>query len=58
MSVNEAFVEMAKMAIKRESSNQILIPDSIGGAQGAIKLNAGSSSRRGDTKVEKNVCQC
>ena len=39
VSVNEAFVEMAKMAIKREANNQIIIPDSIGGASGAIKLN-------------------
>ena len=58
VSVNETFVEMAKMAIKREASNQILIPDTIGGASGAIKLNAGAGSRRGDTKVEKNVCSC
>jgi hypothetical protein len=31
---------MAKMALKREANNQIFqLPDSIGGAGGAIKLN-------------------
>lgn len=38
VSVNEAFLEMAKMAMKREANNQILMPDTIGGATGAIKL--------------------
>ena len=38
--VNEAFIEMVKMGIKRESSNQIIMPDSIGGAGGGIKLQA------------------
>ena len=39
VSVNEAFIEMVKMGIKRESTNQIIIPDSIGGAGGGgIKL--------------------
>lgn len=40
VSVDEAFVEMAKIALKRESENQIMMPDSIGGAGGAIRLNA------------------
>lgn len=30
------FVEMARMGLKRDKDNQILIPDSIGGAQNAI----------------------
>jgi hypothetical protein len=38
---------MAKMAIKREASNQIIIPDSIGGASGAIKLGGKDAQRRG-----------
>ena len=40
VSVNEAFVEMVRRGIQRESSNQILMPDSIGGAggSGGIKL--------------------
>jgi Ras-related protein Rab-7A len=40
IAVDNAFIEMAKMAIKRESQNQVFsLPDSIGGAGGAIKLN-------------------
>ena len=40
IAVDDAFINMAKMAIKRESQNQIFaLPDSIGGAGGAIKLN-------------------
>jgi len=30
--VSEAFVEMAKMALKRGENQQIIMPDSIGGA--------------------------
>ena len=30
VQVNEAFIEMVKMGIKRESANQIIMPDSIG----------------------------
>lgn len=57
VSVNEAFVEMTKMAIKRESQNQIIMPDSIGGANGAIKL-AHNQGRRGQTQVEQKMCEC
>jgi hypothetical protein len=39
ISVDDAFIEMAKIALKRESDNQIIMPDSIGGAGGAIRLN-------------------
>ena len=45
------------MALKREASNQIIIPDSIGGASGAIKLSS-NTSRRGQTQVEKKMCEC
>lgn len=38
VAVNEAFIEMAKMAMKREANQQIIMPESIGGASGAIKL--------------------
>ena len=37
-NVSDAFLEMAKMALKREANNQIVMPDSIGQASGAIKL--------------------
>jgi Ras-related protein Rab-7A len=40
ISVDNAFIEMAKMAIKRESLNQVFsLPESIGGASGAMKLS-------------------
>ena len=57
VSVNDAFIEMAKMALKREANNQIIMPDSIGGASGAIKLQSGNS-KRGQTNVEKKMCDC
>ena len=38
VKVNDAFTEMAKMAMKREANTQIMMPESIGGATGAIKL--------------------
>ena len=52
ISVDNAFVEMAKSAIKRESSNQsnlFQLPASIGGAGGAIKLKPGDLNS--DTKT-------
>lgn len=59
ISVDDAFVEMAKMAIKRDSNNQIFsLPDSIGGAGGALKLNAKDDQRRTKTQVQKKVCDC
>ena len=55
VSVNEAFVEMVKKGIKRESSNQIIMPDSIGGAGGGgIKLQA--NNKRGGTNVKSKSC--
>ena len=43
VSVNDAFVEMVKMGIKRETNSSIIMPDSIGGggAGSGIKLQAG-----------------
>lgn len=58
MSVEDAFIEMAKMALKRESENQIFMPESISGAGGAIKLNAKEDQRRSKTQVEKKMCEC
>ena len=58
VSVDESFVEMAKMALKRESQNQIFMPESIGGAGGAIKLNQKDDQRRSKTQVEKKMCEC
>lgn len=59
VSVEDAFVEMAKMAIKRESENQIFsLPDTIGGAGGAIKINQKDDQRRTKTQVSSKQCQC
>ena len=55
--VNEAFVEMVKMGIKRESENKIVMPDSIGGSGGGgIKLQAGNNAKRGGTTVQGIRC--
>ena len=32
IQVDDVFVEMAKMALKREGVNSIIMPDTIGGA--------------------------
>ena len=54
--VNDAFVEMVRRGIQRESSNQIVMPDTIGGAgaSGAIKLN--NKSKAGKTQVSGRCC--
>ena len=55
VGVSEAFIEMVKMGIKRESTNQIIMPDSIGGAGGGgIKLQA--NNKRGQTNVKGGCC--
>ena len=47
VTVEEAFIEMAKMALKREDSdNYMIMPGTIGGAEGAIKLNKQDDVRR------------
>lgn len=52
ISVDQAFIEMAKMAIKRESQNQVFaLPESIGGAGGAIKLNKQEDQRRQQSRT-------
>jgi hypothetical protein len=40
VAVSDAFVEMVKMGIKRETNSSIIMPDSIGGG-GGIKLSSG-----------------
>jgi len=57
VSVNDAFVEMVKMGIKRESNSSIIMPDSIGGPGGNIKLNPrGGGGGRGQTTVSQSKC--
>lgn len=58
IAVDTAFVEMAKSALKRESQNQLFsLPDTIGGAGGAIKLNqfaaSGSAGEKGGASGKK-----
>jgi hypothetical protein len=54
VSVDNAFVEMAKLALKRESSTNIFkLPDSIGGAGGAIKLTPSTEDPRGNPNGSK-----
>ena len=55
VSVNEAFIAMVKMGIKREQNNQIIMPDSIAGqgGSGGIKLQG---NKRGGTNVKTNAC--
>ncbi len=62
-SVEEAFLEVAKKGVKRmESATVLTMPDSIGGAAGAIKLNPKLSSgddmvsggSRGATRQQNN----
>ncbi len=61
ISVDNAFVEMAKLALKRESSTNIFkLPDSIGGAGGAIKLTPSNDTGKGGsgskTQMKKKGC--
>ena len=58
ISVDDAFVEMAKIAIKSAGDNQIFIPDSISGASGALKLNARDDQNRSKAQVKSKMCDC
>ena len=58
VSVNEAFIDMVRRGIQRESTNLISMPDSIGGAGGAgggIKLSANKNSKT-KTAVQGRCC--
>jgi Ras-related protein Rab-7A len=57
VSVEQAFHEIAKRAMKRAENNNIVIPESIGGASGAIKLNANNSKdQRGASQTKSSCC--
>jgi Ras-related protein Rab-7A len=63
ISVDSAFIEMAKSALKRGSQNALFsLPESIGGAGGAIKLNnfedRGGAGKGGASKKKKNGGCC
>jgi hypothetical protein len=55
--VEEAFLQMAKAALKRESDKSVIMPPTLGNAEGALKLNAKEHKPRGETKSESN-CGC
>ena len=63
ISVEQAFQDIARKALKRMETNAIVMPDTIGGASGAIKLNPALSSGatsgsnpNGATKSKSNCC--
>ena len=64
ISVEQAFQEIARKALKRMETNAIVMPDTISGASGAIKLNPALSSTaggsgsnpNGGTKSKSNCC--
>jgi Ras-related protein Rab-7A len=58
ISVEDAFVDMVKLALKRASNEQVFsLPDTIGGAGGAIKLNNFEDRHSsGGKKVAKKSC--
>jgi len=59
VSVDDSFVEMAKMAIKRESENQVFnLPDTIGGAGGAIKITPKDDQKRGKAQYQSKKGCC
>ena len=55
-AVEEAFMEMAKAALKRERSQQITMPTSISDAGGALKLEKKDFKKRGETKTQTTCC--
>ena len=57
VSVNEAFIQMVRMGIKRESTNQINLPEGIGGGAmgGGMKLKP--NTKKNQTNVNTN-CSC
>ena len=54
--VSEAFIEMVRRGIARESNNQIVMPDTIGGAGAGIKLSSAKSGKQGKTQVSGRCC--
>ena len=55
-SVEAAFLQMAKQALKRDSEQQISMPATIGDAGGALKLNARDQNKRGKTQSSAYCC--
>ena len=57
IQVDDAFVEMAKMGLKREGENQIIMPDTIGGAQNAITLHNSNRDKEKPQAKKKKCCK-
>ena len=52
VAVDDAFVQMAQAAIKREQENQLFMPDKIGGLPGnGLKLGK-DDKKKGKTQVQ------
>lgn len=56
VSVEQAFYDIAKKAMQRETSASIMMPDSIGGASGAIKLTNNDKGKREGAKTKSKCC--
>ena len=53
VAVDDAFVQMAQAAIKREQENQLFMPDKIGGGLPGAGLKLGKDDKKKDkTKVQ------
>ena len=48
---------MAKMGLKREGENQIIMPDTIGGAQNAITLHNSNRDKEKPSAKKKKCCK-
>ena len=56
--VDNAFIEMAKMAIKRDQNQVFSLPESIAGAGGAIRMTQQDDQRRAKTQMQQKKCAC
>lgn len=56
--VEEAFLETAKVTLKKNNQNQFSMPDSLSGASGAIKLNPNDDLQKQEEKKKKKKCKC
>ena len=52
VSVEQAFQEIARKALKRIETNTIMMPESITGAAGGIKLSSNGNNPRGNTQTK------
>ena len=56
VAVEEAFLEMAKAALKRDADQQISMPATMAEAGGALKLNQREHAKRGQTQSSSKCC--